>query len=101
MVIGASEGDDNPDISDYLGYGEISGAFKVNCNTLSFMLRNNLDFHDNKGALKLGWAFKIPGIESDNLKGYVQYFTGYGESLIDYNAAVNRIGIGIMLADWF
>lgn len=98
--IDASAGDDNPDISDYLGYGEINGAFKVNDHTLSFMLRNNLHFHENKGALRLGWSFKVPFIESDNIKGYIQYFNGYGESLIDYNAAVERIGIGFMIADW-
>lgn len=98
--IGASAGDDNPDISDYLGYGEISGAFKVDDHTLSFMLRNNLDFNENKGALKLGWSFKVPFIQADNVKGYIQYFTGYGESLIDYNTAVERIGVGLMIADW-
>ncbi len=98
--IGASEGDDNPDITDYLGYGELSGAFRLKDHTLSFMLRNNLDAHDNKGALKLGWSFKMPFLESDNVKGYIHYFNGYGESLIDYNAAVERIGIGLMLADW-
>lgn len=98
--IGASEGDDNPDITDYLGYGEISGAIKLEHHTLSFMLRNNLNFHDNKGALKLGLSFKMPFIKADNVKGYIQYFNGYGESMIDYNAAVERIGIGLMLADW-
>ncbi len=100
VYLGASEGDDNPDINEYLGYGEFSGAFKLADHTLSFMLRNNLDFHDNKGAIKLGWSFKIPYIEADNLRGYIHYFNGYGESLIDYNAAVERIGVGFMLADW-
>ncbi|MDR9500810.1 MAG: phospholipase A [Desulfurivibrionaceae bacterium] len=99
-LIGSGE-DDNPDISDYMGYGEISGALKVQDHTLSFMLRNNLTYHDNKGALKLGWSFKMPFIEVENLKGYIHYFNGYGESLIDYNAAVQRFGLGLMLADWF
>ncbi len=98
--IGASEGDDNPDITDYLGYGELSGAFRMAEHTLSFMLRNNLDFHNNKGAVKIGWSFKMPFIKANNIKGYISYFNGYGESLIDYNAAVERIGIGLMLADW-
>jgi phospholipase A1 len=59
-------------------------------------VRNNLNFDDNKGAFELDWTFPMPG----KLKGFVQYFNGYGESLIDYNQYQERIGIGIKIADW-
>ncbi|UCD36570.1 MAG: phospholipase A [Nitrospiraceae bacterium] len=30
----------------------------------------------------------------------MQYYNGYGESLIDYNDYVSRVGLGIMITDW-
>lgn len=88
--------DDNADIEDYLGNFELSGLYKRGEHSFDFMIRDNLDFSDNHGALQLGWSFPI----SSNIKGYVQWFNGYGESLIDYNAYSNSIGVGIKLSDW-
>jgi len=34
------------------------------------------------------------------VKGYVQVFSGYGQSLIDYNRYTNGVGIGFALSDW-
>lgn len=87
--------DDNPDIEKYMGHGEIRGAYAGGQHTLSVMLRNN--FHSpNYGALEINWSFPM----SRRAKWFIQYFNGYGESLIDYNARVNRIGIGIAFTDW-
>jgi phospholipase A1 len=94
-----AESDDNPDIEDYLGYGELRTIYRTGKNTFGIMLRNNLKFHgNNRGAVQLDWSFPLPG--TDRIKGYIQYFNGYGECLMDYNASSSRLGAGFMLTDF-
>ena len=87
------DGDDNPDIEDYLGHGDLLAVYSKGRNTYSLLLRNNFRTSDNRGALKLNWNFPLYG----RLRGYVQYFNGYGESLIDYNHSQQSLGIGVSL----
>jgi phospholipase A1 len=92
----AASSDDNPDIASYLGYGEIwAGTIWMNYH-LALMFRNNLQFDENRSALQCEVSFPL----IEHLNGYVQYFVGYGESLIDYNHFTNRIGLGVMVKDW-
>ena len=88
--------DDNPDIYKYLGYGEYSAAYRKGKHTYSILLRNNFR-SDNKGAVQIDWSFPM---YQKKLRGYLQYFNGYGESLIDYNDFTNRLGIGVILNAW-
>ena len=91
--------DDNPDIEDYLGYGELRTIYRTGKNTFGIMLRNNLEFHgDNRGAVQFDWSFPLFG--TDRIKGYIQYFNGYGECLMDYNASSSRLGAGFLLTDF-
>jgi phospholipase A1 len=92
------EDDNNPDIEDYLGNFELRAAYKWDRNTFGIMWRNNLDFDENRGAVQLDWSFPLPG--TDRIKGYVQYFNGYGQCLIDYNASASTLGAGLLLTDW-
>ena len=96
------QNDDNPDIEKYLGYGDIWGVYYWQKHRFALMLRNNLRMNDNKGALQLDWSHPIPltRFTSDIVSFYVQYFNGYGESLLDYNSSSNRISAGIMLKNW-
>jgi phospholipase A1/A2 len=88
--------DDNPDMTKYMGRFDITMIKKYGSQSFELMVRNNLHTRDNKGALQVGWSFPL----TDRLRGYVQWFTGYGESLIDYNVRQNTIGAGIQLVDW-
>ena len=92
------ETSDSPDIDEYMGHGELRLAYGKNGHVLSAMVRNQLESGFDRGAVELGWSF--PVFNYPYLKGYVQYFYGYGESLIDYNNKVNRLGIGISITDW-
>ncbi len=92
----SKDNDDNPDIDDYLGYFEFGGVYKDGDNTFSMRVRNNLRSNENRGSLQLDWSFPL----THYLRGYVQWFNGYGESLIDYNHNVNSFGIGIQMTDW-
>lgn len=87
--------DDNPNIEKYMGYGQLFGGYELKGHVFSFMFRNNLR-QNNRGAVELGWSYPI----LTNLRLYAQYFNGYGESLVDYDHSVNRIGLGVMLNDW-
>ena len=40
--------------------------------------------------------FPLSGV----LHGHLQWFTGYGESMVDYNIRQNRIGLGVTIAGW-
>ena len=92
---GDADGDDNPDIEDYMGNFEFTTAYRKNDHEVSMQLRNNLQSDDNRGAIQLDWTFPL----KQRFRGYVQFFNGYGESLIDYNAHIERIGVGILLSD--
>lgn len=90
-----TRGDDNPDIERYLGHFELLAAWEQQQNVFSMQLRNNLR-SDNKGSVELAWSFPLTG----RIKGYVKYFNGYGESLLDYNQSVESLGVGFLISDW-
>lgn len=118
-----SMNDDNPDLTRYMGYGEIWATYILDKQRFALMLRNNLR-RNNLGAVQVDWS--IPPITlgilgrrlfgpvlpdcalkyfseeylTDKFSFYIQYFNGYGEGLMDYNKSINRISAGIMLAEW-
>lgn len=93
---GDPRGDDNPDIEKFMGHFELELSRVNEKRSFSLMLRNNLRRDDNLGAVQLGYAFPL----SKTVRGYLEYFRGYGESMIDYNHDNQRLGLGIAINDW-
>ena len=92
-VIG--EKNDNKEILNYIGHGDLRLSYKLNDQIFSLMLRNNLHFDKtNKGAAEISYMFPI---FSSGVYGYLQYFTGYGESLIDYDRHTDKVGLGFVI----
>lgn len=89
-----TDDEDNPDIADYMGHFQLDGLRQFGKHQLHWKLRNTLDSND-RGAVELGWSRRIGGREDIRL--YLQYFNGYGESLIDYNRKTERIGLGFKI----
>lgn len=87
--------DDNPTISDYYGWGDLSAIYKWRGQSFAATIRGNPS--TGKGAGQLTWT-SAPLLGP--VRGYVKLFSGYGETLIDYNWKQTTIGIGVSLNDW-
>ena len=87
------EGDDNPDILDYYGYGEAFLGWRGSAQEYT------LRFHGNpatgKGGAEVAVSFPFFG----RFRGVVKYFNGYGNSLIDYNHFQQRVGVGVLISN--
>ena len=94
--ISESNHDDNPDIADYIGRGKILASYQRNGNEWTLQVKNNFKFPNNRGSLQLNWSYPLVS----GLRGYMEFFSGYGESLIDYNHRQRALGLGILLVDW-
>ena len=90
--------DNNPDIKNYMGRGDLTAFYRWNDHDFSLMLRHSLKGGDDAhGAAQFDWAFPISG----KLRGHFQLFDGYGESLIDYNHRATYVGLGVSLMNWY
>jgi len=90
--------DNNADIEDYVGRGDAMLVWRNGQHEIATIARHSLRGGERShGSIQLDWGFPLDG----PLRGHVQIFSGYGESLIDYNHASTYIGVGISLQEWF
>ncbi len=90
--------DENPGIEDYVGRGDATLVHVRDGHEFALMARHSLRGGDaSRGAVQFDWGFPL----TRTLRGHVQVFDGYGESLIDYNHRSTQIGLGISLLEGF
>ena len=89
--------DDNPDIEDHVGRAELRLSRHWGRQVLSMQLRHSLRGGSrSRGSGEFDWVFPISG----SLQGYLQVFSGHGESLVDYNLRQTKLGLGVAIAGW-
>ncbi|WP_085318070.1 phospholipase A [Derxia lacustris] len=87
--------DDNPDIARYIGRVEWQGVWSPGRQRVVLTARGTPGFDSGRGSIALDWSFPI----WSRLRGYARAFSGYGESLVDYNHRQNSLGLGVSLAE--
>ena len=85
--------DYNPDLIDYMGHGHLRFILPYKKHLLEVLLRHNFS---NAGAVKTSYTYPLLGRK--DLFIYMKAFSGYGESLIDYDNYINKVGIGFSIS---
>jgi phospholipase A1 len=98
----SASSDDNPDITHYLGHGELRAVWNPSQdNQFSATLRGTIT--QGRGSARLEWLRPLgTGLAGgkSNLRLHTQLFTGYGDSLIDYNRRRTVLSVGLSLVDF-
>jgi phospholipase A1 len=100
MLVDYLETSDNPDIADYRGYVNLQVIFgKADGLQISGQFQNG-----SRGfATQFDLSYPLPAVTLGNLDGYLllQYFGGYGESIVDYNRRLpSQVRLGLMVVRW-
>ncbi len=93
--VDGSSKDDNPDITRYMGHYRAKLGYQLGDNI--FSIQGQYNWNSGYGGAELGWSYPL----TEHVRFYTQLFSGYGESLIDYNHRQTRLGVGITLNDMF
>jgi phospholipase A1 len=93
--------DENPDIKDYRGYVDWLFGFGAK-GGLDFWTTLRKGDGTDRGSVELNVSYPLSKLSGGDLTGWLllQYFNGYGESLLDYNRKLDsqwRLGIAVAL----
>ena len=91
--------DDNPDIKDYMGRGDLVTRYQTAGGYVSSLLVRHSLRLPGRAFVQLDWA--TPLLDSlGAARFHLQLSSGYGETLIDYNHKQTTIGAGVSFGNW-
>jgi len=88
--------DDNPDLVRFIGHESVKATWHYGRVDTALSWRTNLGAF-NTGAVQLDWSYPMRVEDPDGIPWYVQAFSGFGETLIDYNRRQTSVGFGLAL----
>jgi phospholipase A1 len=87
--------EDNPDINDYRGYGDLrlTTGWRTG---LQLAAIGRIGADGDKGSLELDLTYPLSALLQSNIDAFLhaQLFTGYGESLLEYNESDTTFRLG-------
>jgi outer membrane phospholipase A len=93
----ASVGDNNPDIANYRGYGDVSGS--VTYEKIQLATELTLGKNGDHAGWQFDLRFNLPPYFRFNPAIQIEYFNGYGQTLRQYNEFSSGIRAGLCL--WY
>jgi outer membrane phospholipase A len=95
--------DNNPDLADYRGYADLLGALSwtdpKSGEKVQFATRLRLGDEGSHAGLLFDLRFNLPHRSHFNPAIQLQYFTGYGQTLRQYNEPSHAFRAGFCL--WY
>ncbi|MCX7168704.1 MAG: phospholipase A [Proteobacteria bacterium] len=88
--------DDNPGLMRYIGNTEVAATWLPGLTTASLVWRMH-PANSDSGSLQFDWSYPVVREKPNGLRWYVQLFSGYGETMLDYNHRQTSIGAGLSL----
>ena len=95
--------DDNPGISDFIGRGELTAIWHHSRRNLFAATARHALRAPGRGSLRLEWFRTLADTGEgppSGLQLHTQVFTGYGDTLLDYNRSRTVFSIGLSLVEW-
>ena len=85
---------DNPNIENFYGDGSLEVGYIRDKLLTRVTMRHSFESGNFSGELEMSHPVPL----SDNVFFYLQAFSGYGQSLIDYDQKVNQVGFGLSIS---